>query len=85
MGWLSYLQAQSHTNRRIGRMCAFAALIFATIALSDPGVFLSLGTGVVGGIGLLAVRWRLRNRLSVWRKRSDSVALDPTERPINTE
>jgi hypothetical protein len=86
MGWLSYLQAQSHTNRRIGGMCAFAALIFAAIALSDPGVPLSLGTGVVGGIGLLAVRWRTRNRLGLWRtKRSDSKAIDSSERPISTE
>lgn len=86
MGWLSYLQAQSHTDRRIGRMSAFAALIFAAIALSDPGVFLSLGISVVGGIGLLAVRWRTRDGLSLWcTKRSDSETIDPSERPISTE
>lgn len=69
MGWLSYFQAQTSTDRRVGTLCALTTLFFTAIALCNPGVVLSTVLSLLGGIGLSMLNWRgqIRRKVSICR------------------
>lgn len=67
IGWLSYSQAHTSTDRRAGMICVLTSLLFLAIALSNPGVVLSIVFSLLGGVGLGLLKWggEIRRKVAI--------------------
>ena len=86
MGWVSYLQTHSQIQQRTGIAYASMALLFPTIALSDPGTVTSLLLTIAGAMGIGLLRYQGRSRFDLGHQsRSQTTEKDPSAHPIRTD
>lgn len=86
MGWVSYLQTHSQIQQRTGIAYAIMAILFPTIALSDPGTVTSLLLVIVGAMGIALLRYRDQHQFDLGHhSRSQTTGQDPSAHPIRTD
>lgn len=86
MGWISYIQTHSQIQQRIGIAYAIMAILFPTIALSDPGTVTSLLLTLAGAMGIGLLRYRGRSQSDLGHQsRSQTTGKDPSAHPIRTD
>lgn len=86
MGWISYIQIHSRTQQRTGIVYAIMAILFPTIALSDPGTVTSLLLTIAGAMGIGLLRYRGRNQFDLGHQsRSQITGKDPSVHSVRTD